>query len=377
MKNICFVNPSSVFGTIGGAEVQIYILANEAAKRGWNVHYVTSPDEIPADNKSDIHFIPFEKPENPDKNLEVFHKTLEKINPDCIYQRGRKMWTYYTGSYAKKTKTKFIFSSSMDIDCYKHKYLFRTVNNLRDIYVRVKQLKHNYILDKQTLYGMKCADLVLSQSNTQKELLLNNLNIQSVTFPNLHPESQCESEKNNDKPLVLWIARLRTWKQPEIFMKLARSCRDLNCEFIMAGRMSDHDYSPQIERTEKEVENFRYLGGISFEESNELFCRSSLFINTSKPQEGFPNTFIQAWLRKVPVITLNFDPDNLIERNRLGAVASNFNNLVQNTRSFIMNASMRQQTGYRTFEYATKNHGVSSNIDTFFKLINEHQTKKS
>lgn len=369
MPKICFVNPSSIFGSIGGAEVQIFILANEAAQNGWDVTYITSPKEIPADNKSDVHFIPFEETGSPDKNIETFHQTLEKINPDYIYQRGRKLWTYFTGLYAKKSMSKFIFASSMDIDCYKYKFLFRTPNNLRDIYVRVKRFSHNYILDTQTLYGMRCADLVLSQSNTQKELLSKNLNIPSIVFPNLHPSPQCKHDKNDRRPVVLWMARLRSWKQPELFLNLARSCQDLNCEFIMAGRISDHDYRPQIKQTEKEVHNFKYLGEIPFEESNDILCRSSLFINTSKPQEGFPNTFVQAWLRKVPVITLNFDPDNLIKRHKLGSVASNFNNLIEHTRHFVNNAPVRQQAGLRAFEYARDNHEASSKFQTFLDLI--------
>jgi glycosyltransferase involved in cell wall biosynthesis len=59
--------------------------------------------------------------------------------------------------------------------------------------------------------------------------------------------------------------------------------------------------------------NFDYLGPVSFEESNSLFAKANIFINTSKAQEGFPNTFIQAWMQGVPTISLDFDPDNLIE----------------------------------------------------------------
>jgi len=46
---------------------------------------------------------------------------------------------------------------------------------------------------------------------------------------------------------------------------------------------------------------------------------SKLLVNTSLI-EGFSNTFIEAWLHGLPVITLEVDPDNLIKEHSLGKV---------------------------------------------------------
>ena len=53
------------------------------------------------------------------------------------------------------------------------------------------------------------------------------------------------------------------------------------------------------------------------EDVNKLLERSHLLVNTSK-WEGFSNTFIQAWMRSVPVMTLGVNPDGLLDNSYLG-----------------------------------------------------------
>ena len=47
-----------------------------------------------------------------------------------------------------------------------------------------------------------------------------------------------------------------------------------------------------------------------------LYDRAKVLVNTSDV-EGFPNSYLQAWIRGVPVVTL-IDPDGVIEREGLG-----------------------------------------------------------
>ena len=53
---------------------------------------------------------------------------------------------------------------------------------------------------------------------------------------------------------------------------------------------------------------------------NRLLARSHIFVNTST-HEGFPNTFIQSWLREVVVVSLQVDPDQVLERQQVGIAA--------------------------------------------------------
>lgn len=370
MKKICFINPSSIFGDIGGAEVQIYILAMQMVQRNWQVFYITAPDQLPENNDTGIEFISIRETGDIKKDVDLFIEELQKIKPDYIYQRGRKLWTHYANAYRQSVKCKLVFASSMDIDCFKHKFLFRTPNTLRELYARIKKWRYNMELDNITLKGMKDADLVLAQTYSQKNLLKKNLAIESKVFPNIHPRpTVSESSNERSKPVVLWLARFQPWKQPEIFMKLAKTCKQLDCRFVMAGRLSNRKYEQQIKQAEKDLPDFKYLGSLPFKDTNKLLENVDLLINTSKKEEGFPNTYVQAWLRKVPVIALNFDPDNVIQKNKLGITAHNFKKLVDATTRFVRDPDYRKTIGKNAYHYAVREHSVHENIDRFIKLI--------
>ncbi len=368
-NSICFITPSTIHKSIGGAEVQIQILSNEMAKRNKKVYLLTAPDQIPSDNNSVIEYIPFKEVENYETNVQTFSDLLNKINPDILYQRGRKLWTWYAGQFAKQSNSKFIFATSMDIDCYKTKFLFRKPRSTYEAYKRVKKFKKIYKIDRLSLIGMKSADRILAQTNMQKHLLTKKLKLESTIFPNLHPSEELNEIKKNTPPNIVWIANLKKWKQPEVFLKLVEEHNYLHANFIMAGNLSDSSYLGLIDKVKKVNKKFSYLGPVTLEKSNELLNQASIFINTSGMEEGFPNTFIQSWLRKTPTITLNFDPDNLIEENQLGFKADNYAGLVTYIKMLLENPTLRKEMGNNAYTFANKNYTIENNIDEFIKLI--------
>jgi glycosyltransferase involved in cell wall biosynthesis len=64
--------------------------------------------------------------------------------------------------------------------------------------------------------------------------------------------------------------------------------------------------------------NLTFHGRRSYWDVNTMYARARLLINTSEV-EGFPNAYLQAWIRGVPVVSY-IDPDGVIARNGLGAV---------------------------------------------------------
>jgi glycosyltransferase involved in cell wall biosynthesis len=74
--------------------------------------------------------------------------------------------------------------------------------------------------------------------------------------------------------------------------------------------------------------NLEYLGEKSQDEVNELLARAHIYVNTSL-FEGFANTFIQAWMRDVAVVSLHVNPDGVFDREGVGIHAGSEDELMR------------------------------------------------
>jgi glycosyltransferase involved in cell wall biosynthesis len=94
------------------------------------------------------------------------------------------------------------------------------------------------------------------------------------------------------------------------------------------------------------LNHFKYLGKKKVEEVNELLESAHLFVNTSqRGGEGFPNTFIQAWLRCVPVVSLEVNPDQLLDGQNTGICSGHFDQLVEDVKTLLSDVGRLAQMG--------------------------------
>jgi glycosyltransferase involved in cell wall biosynthesis len=77
----------------------------------------------------------------------------------------------------------------------------------------------------------------------------------------------------------------------------------------------------------REIPNVDFKGFLPLSEVDKHFLVAKLLVNTSE-HEGFPNTFLQAWSKGVPVVSF-VDPDNLITRHNLGFVVDSLESMVE------------------------------------------------
>jgi glycosyltransferase involved in cell wall biosynthesis len=84
-----------------------------------------------------------------------------------------------------------------------------------------------------------------------------------------------------------------------------------------------------------------------------------LFLSTSD-EEGFPNTFLQAWAAGTPVVSLTIDPDNLIKRNVLGKVSGTIERAITDIKELIGSPETREAISSRVRRYAANNHSPSA-----------------
>jgi glycosyltransferase involved in cell wall biosynthesis len=170
----------------------------------------------------------------------------------------------------------------------------------------------------------------------------------------------------------LWVANFKRWKRPELFVDLAASLGDLEgVRFVMvgaeAGGSGSRDWNAAVTQRLRSLPNVQYLGSQPQSQINRLLAGAHIFVNTSV-SEGFPNTFIQAWMRAVPVVSLSVDPDGVLQRERIGFRADSAQGLEAAVRRLLVEPGLRAEYGERARRYALATHSLR-NADMLMKLI--------
>ena len=197
----------------------------------------------------------------------------------------------------------------------------------------------------------------MAQTEYQGSLLLKNYKRKlTAIIPNFHPKPEKEIVK--ESPIkILWVANLKPFKRPEIFVRLAKDLsglKDVKFQMIGSCAATNLSYTKLLSEIES-LDNLEYLGGKSQDEVNEHLSKAHIFVNTSDC-EGFANTFIQAWMRKVPVVSLTVNPDNILESHKVGYCSNTYEKLVTDVSELIKNNDLRNEMGENARQYAFENH---------------------
>lgn len=382
-KSICIIMERFIAERIGGVEIQTYLMGKNLRQKGWRVVFVAGTSDKRKQGLRD-HY----------KGIEVIwvkatwlfpflnnnlYNVLLEIEPQIVYQRGR---SYFTGSgwgrkFAKRYKRKLIYGCASDFDFEKF-YLFRNAfNERKPLHVKLIALINGLFQDFQFHKTLKSADITVVQTEKQHEQFFNIYSKPSVLVLSGHELPKKETNKTSSIT-VFWIANTGRRKQLELFVDLARALQEVKAEFIIAGTIPHQDYWQEIQNRMAGLSNIRYIGPLNWDESNEWFAKSSVFVNTTLPnREGFPNTYIQAWMRETPVVTLHCDPDGVIEKHRLGFHSRSFEQMVADVRQLIENEELRKVMGNNARTYAIENHDINKTVEKLDQLFTDCLNMKS
>jgi len=72
--------------------------------------------------------------------------------------------------------------------------------------------------------------------------------------------------------------------------------------------------------------------------------------------EGFPNTFLQAWFSRIPVVSLTFSCDDILEQFGIGKVSGSLDKLEEDISYLLQNQIIRNEMGNKGFLYIQENH---------------------
>ncbi|HEX5138919.1 MAG TPA: glycosyltransferase family 4 protein [Planctomycetota bacterium] len=364
----------------GGAEVQAWLLAKELARRGFDVHYVAMSVRGKAGTTErldgvTIRWLPYREHLRWRNSLR-WYAALRDIDPDLVIQRMTSEATGVIGLYARRHGKAFSWICTGDAIPRRWLHLRRQVEaNRAKAPGAVKSLvflADAALADVMRQIGMRCLTHAFTQNETQRRDLKAVFGLDSHRLPSGHepPAAPTDAEARRRGAIVLWAGTLGAQKRPELFGELARRFEGAPVRFVVAGGHADEAYRAGV--VSGFPSNVEWLGQIAFEESLSWFDRASVLVNTSD-REGFPNTFIQAWLRGVPVLTLGVDPDGIVRGNGLGAVASTVDGMASELRAMLGDPAGYARLAARVAAFARERYTVERVADVFLDAVGAPQ----
>lgn len=367
MPKICFVE-SQIYsvlkpgaGTLssGGEAVQHSLLARGFANQGWLVSAVCRDVGQPeGDSLSGVQIWGTYQRDAGIPGIRFFYprvykvwQALKKADADVYFQSCAGFMTGVVAYFARRYGRKMIFRVAHDTDCIPGEHL---INNRRDLWLYE--------------YGLRAADLISVQSDVQADALNKNFGLSSVGVNMVvEPPADTKSEQDID---VLWVNNLRGFKRPELVVDIARELPKVS--FVMiGGRMKGfEDLYDQVKKAAESMPNLTFVGAVPYSEVNDYFARAKLFLNTSD-SEGFPNSYLQAWVRGVPVISY-FDPDGLIDALKIGAKVKSQEEFCAPIETLLKADEERLAMAQRASDYAKANYSSQAIVDHYQALIAEN-----
>jgi glycosyltransferase involved in cell wall biosynthesis len=347
---------------MGGAPYQAKILVDELVSTGnYDVFYLARRvNESFQPVGYEVVRIPGPEKVRPSRLFETTFSllnVLKELAPDVIYQQVGNAYTGIAAYYAKHNDCKMIWRVSSD----------------KSLEMPLPRLSRNVIyegIDKvMMVYGIKNADAILVQTPLQGRMLLKNYKREAdAVIRNFHPYPKEAIHKSRTKK-ILWIANLKKLKQPEIFVRLAKDLLDQSgVEFIMIGAPAISKWFSKLEEEIKLVDNLNFRGSLPQEDVNKLLAESHILVNTSL-YEGFSNTFIQSWMREVPVITLNVNPDRIFDQHKIGFCADGeYSKLLYFTKRLINDPSLLSEAAQYSRQFAFEYHSLK-NVDKIVEFL--------
>ncbi len=361
-KSFCFILPKFAPENIGGAELQVMYLAEELVSRGFVVNYIRekSSNTLVAETYNGIRlwqiphirhfFLQW-------LNIGALTKVIRETRADVIYCRVSKSYLAAAVKVASEIDGKAAWACSHDRET--ELFQTRTSGLLKKIFEHFEQTLFSKMLHR--------ANVRFVQSDYQKQQLLENFQLDAVMLENAHPLPKWR-EDTVRKQQVIWVANFRDFKRPEIFIQLAEHLRELEMDFIMVGHIANAEMLKTVEAAMLQNNNFKYVGPLSVNNVEELFWNSRLFVNTSS-QEGFPNTFIQALMRGVPIISMNVDPAAIISNNNLGSMEPEFEKFAEEVKRFMSDDELWQRTSQKCRSFAGQRFSINSYTDRFLEAL--------
>jgi glycosyltransferase involved in cell wall biosynthesis len=279
---------------VGGAEVQQGFIARALVGRGYRVSMISL--DYGQEEPSEVDGIRMYKAQRPDEGLPVVRfvhprmtkmwRAMKRVNADIYYQRTSSVTTALTAVFCRHYGKRSIYAGASDMDFVPGQ---EEIQLARDKWI--------------FRFGLKRVDEVVVQHPGQQRTFRRNYGREATLIPSTYVPPQ--GAHHDRAGHILWVARMGESKRPELAVEIAR--RLAGHRVVMVGGPESGRAGEALHRAVREaaktVPNLTLTGFVPYAEVDRYFDGARVLLNTSS-FEGFPNTFLQAWARGIPTVSL-------------------------------------------------------------------------
>lgn len=347
-------------GHIGGVERQTTLMARWLAARGHDVTMLTW-DEGQRDGASidgvrvmkmcgqgdGVPVVRFVHP-----RWTSLYAALKRADADVYYQNCGEYVTGQVALWCRLHRRAFVYSAASDADCDPRLPL---MSERRD--------RAFYRL------GLRLANRIIVQTLTQQQMMEDGFGYESTVIPMPCPQPDRRMPATpafETRRTILWVGRIVEVKRLDRLIELARLCPELR--FLVIGPRSETDpHVREFVPIAQTVPNITLCGPAGREQLEDLYRTAGVLCCTSE-HEGFPNVFLEAWSHGLPVVS-TWDPDAVIARHGLGAVAADVPALAAAIRALLASEAQWTHASAKAQHYFEQNHEVGRVMPRFERVL--------
>lgn len=339
--------------TFGGANVQMYQIAKEMGRHAEHSVYSLIPayERIDFDDAGDFTLVPtFNESDSIFKKVITYHRTLRRLKPDVILQRGLTLESCLFALYARIFGMRFVFMLAHDIES-EGKY------------------QKNHKRCPLFFLLLRFAHLIVAQNELERDNVLRKRPDARVAILKKGIDfSRIRTSRKKDYDAV-WIARCEQWKNPEVFIELAGRNPKLKFCMICSPVPGKESYFEEVRMAASAVKNIAFFDFLPQENVYRIISRSRVFCLTSDMEGDWPMTVLEAAAAGVPILSYKLNYGDIFLKYNAGYYCDN------DTTRFneYLNILTRQPMVHRekssgALAYSRDNHDIHRNIQLLLSL---------
>jgi glycosyltransferase involved in cell wall biosynthesis len=342
----------------GGAELQTTLLARRLAERGLRVAHIVYPVREP-------------QPLEPPAPTLIERAAWRGDGSAGRLAEARAVWDGFRAAdaavYIVRGSGGHLIAAAAYCGIARRRLVFSTSNDLDFDFERPD--RYRSVL-RGYRYSIRRANRVVVQTRQQVQLA-------QATLPGLDPTlipsfAQPAEPARAEPRYFLWADRLVEYKQPERYLELAEALPDL--QFRMVAAPTSETPAELADSIRAEAERLPNLELVAPRPRDQLLreLKTAVAVVTTSRAEGMPNTFLEAWARGIPVLSLALDPDARIADNEIGIVANgSMEAMVRGAKALWTDHEMRAAMGARAREFVRSVHSPEAVTERWYRLLQE------